>query len=735
MAGLVILLMVEITLLALHLTWGGFRPRHDNQLTALAGEVQTQEHELRRRSLDSLVWEKSNAHDSLYYYDSILTLSQSTASLKLFKNTDLHLSENTLVTIEPPSDDKHGEIRLLFHKGGFKARNPYVKTEVKGDNWSMEIKTDSEVDLRQAGADNYELQITKGEVDFKSVLGEQHLLKDQVLRIDPQSLMQMQVLPQDTLRWIDPPAKRIYTHHGDISANLKWEGIHPKQLVRQTLGGKEDILPLGDEATEISLSLPVGHHSFFLRNETQTSQPLEIEVWNAPLIHLVSPLPRNRVKTDEPVSFVWTTRPEIANYHFHLKGPKTAIDQTQKENSLLQTFKDEDNAEWSIEALDQDGYVIPPPYAYPIFIREAPLAAPMLKDPIIRKPAKAPDDGASFWQRLPGLLIPEAQAEEKNEYQAVFSWEAVERADRYVIEISDTPDFRNPLVNQTVEKNEFTWHRMDLRTYYWRVAAESKRGQMGYFSEPQKVNLKNVESENVVLSVVKKQKTKPQEEPTPKEEVKKPTEPPPPPVAETPPPPPEPPPDVHRVEYRPRFRALESTGSDDVDAKFNGLDVFDIAFHEDVHITAAQTLRADVEVASSRYEPTPKTDFPTQSNLQWMDIRVSGVIHEDATIWGYGASARTTSTFVRSSDTSITNKNGFLLGPTAENWKRWGKLEYFGDYTLLIGSEYGVAMQQSLRKTFWDNYVIGIGVEADYLLHAGGDSTALSGQFTLGFQF
>jgi hypothetical protein len=731
MTGLVILLMVEITLLALHLTWGGFRPRHDNQLTALAGVVQSQEHELRRRSLNSLVWEKSTTHDPLYYYDSILTLSQSTASLKLFKNTDLHLSENTLVTIEPPSDDRHGEIRLLFHKGGFKARNPYVKTEVKGDNWSMEIKTDSEVDLRQASDENYELQVTKGEVDFKSMQGEQHLSKDEVLRIDPQSLLQMQVLPEDTLRWVEPPAKRIYTHHGDVSTTLKWQGIHPKQLVRQTLGAKEEVWPLGDEATEITLALPVGHHSFFLRNETQTSQPLEIEVWNAPLIHLVSPLPRNRVKTDEPISFVWTTRPEVATYHFRLKGAFTSIDKTQSENALSLSFSAEDNATWSIEGIDNDGFVIPPPYSYPIFIREAPLAAPMLKHPVIRKPAKAPD-GASFWYHLPSLLIPEAQAEEKDEYQAVFSWDPVEHADRYVIEISETADFRNPIINEEVSKSEFTWRKVDLKTYYWRVAAQSKRGQMGFFSEPQRVNFRNLESENVVLTLIKKPKPKIEEAPP----EAKPEQPPPPtaaPIVAAPPP--EPPVDRYRLEWRPRYQSIEATASGDAKATIQGISAFDLGFHEDVHVSPSRILRADFEVANSHYQPSPPSNFPSQNDLQWLDIRATGVVHSEDKMWGYGVSARTTPLFARDTDTSITSKTGFMFGPTAENWQRWDKLEYYGDYTAFIGSGLGGAIQQNIRKTIWDNFAIGAGLEVDYLFNPGGSSTSLTGQVSLGFQF
>jgi len=109
---------------------------------------------------------------------------------------------------------------------------------------------------------------------------------------------------------------------------------------------------------------------------------------------------------------------------------------------------------WNVQGRDANGYVIPPLYSYPLYIREAPLAAPRLKVPVLRRPARVQDRGAAHWFSL----LPQAQADEIL-YQAVFSWEPVEGADRYVIEISASPDFRHPLVNTTVNKNEFSWKR------------------------------------------------------------------------------------------------------------------------------------------------------------------------------------------------------------------------------------------------------------------------------------
>lgn len=730
--GLLILLTIEVSLLALHLMWGGFRPHDHNSATALAGEVSISEHELRKRSLNSLVWEKSATHDSIYYYDSILTLAQSTAKLKLFNDTELKLSENTLVTIEPPTNDKHGEIRLQFHRGGFKARNPYSKTEVKSDSWSMEIKTGSEVDLRQAGND-YELQVMKGEVNFKSAHGDSHVTKDQVLRIDPEAKpTPIQVLPDDALHWVKPPERRIYTHKKEESLTLHWQGQHPTQLVRQTVGGSEETMPLAGDAEQATITLPLGHHSLYLRGEKITSQPLDVEVWTAPIVHLIGPLPRNRVKTVDPVTFVWTWRPEVVNFHFRLKGSTTDIQQSQLENTFTTHFDAEDDAEWRVEGEDKDGFLIPAPYSYPIYIREAPLAAPKLKNPVLRRPAK--NDGASFIWRLQEWLLPEAKADEENDYQALFEWEPVERADRYVIEISETSDFRKPIVTETLHKSDYLWKHIPLKTIYWRVAAGNKRGQMGFFSEPQEVNLADVHSENVTVSVIEK--------PKPKEEEKPVVPPTPPPPAPAPTPPPvkdvakkEPLKPHYRVEWRPSYVNITSAAANQVDAKLQGVDPVDLAFHGDQPIHDTHILRIDAEYSSVKFKPSPANQYPNQSAISWPDVHLSGIVYQVGSIWGFGGLIETVPIFTRQDLTSIKGKAGFETGPVAENWRKWEHLEYFGSYSALVGSNFGARTSQSLRTPLWEDLVGGITFSAEYFVNTGGSTSSLTGQITFGWQF
>src|SRR4051812_34357302 len=118
---LAILLVAEVLLLLAHIgVISGFRRESSREVNKLAGHIVQAENDLRRRSSNSLVWETYGNSEPVYFHDSVLTLSQSAATLSLENNTQVHMSENTLVTIEPRDLDHPGEIRLRFRKGGIR---------------------------------------------------------------------------------------------------------------------------------------------------------------------------------------------------------------------------------------------------------------------------------------------------------------------------------------------------------------------------------------------------------------------------------------------------------------------------------------------------------------------------------------------------------------------------------------------------------------------------------------
>lgn len=484
---------------------------HDKMLPA--GVIKTTQREVRRRNFNSLIWENSEPQDTVYYYDSILTLSQSSATLLLNQQAEIHLSENTLVTIEPQEQASNDQIRLKFTRGDLRARTPGVDTKIEAAQWTLNLNKGSEVSLRQTGNQDYEVEVLKGQMNFQGAGNDraQSLSENHVLKINDNKAAETLAIEND-LKFSGPERERIYSNQASAVVPVEWKGS----------AEKIEIIPQGKEAetkavvaTQFSEQLPLqpGKYTLRLVKNGKVSAAKEIEVWQTPTIQLLSPFPRDRVKTDESVVFVWSHAAEVAQYELVIKDLESGAisKKTSSDNFVFYTFDHDGRFEWTVQGTDQDGYAIPSSYSNQIFSLKNPLAPPKLKNPLLRKPAQK-HDGASYRYAVPprvyavpfaealqkkwawiGLFMNEAQAKSsKEDYEAVFDWESVEGADQYVIEISDTPDFRKPRLSQTVKKTEFVWANFPLGTYYWRVAGGTRRGRLGVFSEPAKVSLLQV---------------------------------------------------------------------------------------------------------------------------------------------------------------------------------------------------------------------------------------------------
>ncbi len=516
-----------------------------------AGTVQKVQRDLRKRGLNSLIWEDAAEDDTLYYYDSVLTLAQSTATLHLTEQTEVHLSENTLVTIEPQSAADSTEIRLKFTRGDLRARNPYTTAKIETQEWSLNLNQGSEVSLRQTGQNDFEVEVLKGNLEFEKDSGTQSLGENQLLKIENNKVAETLAI-EDNLKFQGPEYQRVYSYQPEAHVPVEWTG-HAESIQILPVGKEKVLKTLDQNQSAENLALEPGKYTLRLMKDGKVSEAKEIEVWKAPNLHLLSPFPRDRVKTNEDISFIWTYLPEAKEYKFILTDAQTGKRLSEKrvqENSFHYNFSDESEVQWQVIGIDQDGFEMPAPYANQIFPRHEPFAAPKLKSPEMRVPASKPKEEAterkpsssgkskkeksgskkktkkteadarqvkpaSFWSLLWQVLVSKAQAAEdstgKNDksvlgakeksatggkqtagFEAVFAWEPVEGADLYTIEIADTPDFLHPLLSKTVKKTEFIWSQFPLGSYFWRVAAGSSKGRMGVFSEPAIVKLEKL---------------------------------------------------------------------------------------------------------------------------------------------------------------------------------------------------------------------------------------------------
>gem|GEM_PF-2318819 len=501
-AGTSLLLIAEVVWLLMHLQIlpNSYFQNSSHDKMIPAGVIKTTQREVRRRNFNSLIWENSEPQDTVYYYDSVLTLSQSSATLLLNQQAEIHLSENTLVTIEPQEHASNDQIRLKFTRGDLRARTPGVDTKIETAQWTLNLNKGAEVSLRQTGNQDYEVEVLKGNMNFQGAGAEasKTLSENQVLKINDNKPAETLAI-ESGLKFQGPERERIYSSSSSTVVPIEWQGSAEKIEIIPQGKKAEDKLVV---ATQFSEKLPLepGKYTLRLVKDGKVSAAKEIEVWQTPTIQLLSPFPRDRVKTDESVVFVWSHAAEVAQYELVVKDLDTGMvsKKSSTDNFVFYTFDHDGQFEWTVQGTDQDGYAIPSSYANQIYSLKNPLAAPKLKNPQLRKPATK-QNGASYAvptskiQTWIKLLFSEAQAKQPKEaYEAVFDWETVEGADQYVIEISDTPDFQKPRLSQTVKKTEFVWSNFPLGTYYWRVAGGTHRGRLGVFSEPAKVSLLQV---------------------------------------------------------------------------------------------------------------------------------------------------------------------------------------------------------------------------------------------------
>lgn len=532
-------LVAEITVLLrnLHMIEIPYWPREVTQTEAReAGYVMRSRPGLKRRGVDSLVWENAKDRDTVYYKDSILTLSQTEATIYLRDQTELHLSENTLVSIEEPDQTKNSEIRLKFARGDLRARSPEGRTELKDDEFSITLAKGSEITVRKDQG-RVELELHQGEAELRDKGGANTILQQRIVTLENGAFMS-QFEKTDELKWeVSKTPLRKYTFEETGQVQLTWQGEAELIQIRRSGFADEKIEVAKQSLAELELA--PGYYTLRLIQGERYSDSLPVEIWTAPSILLRKPFPRDRLSTHRPQEFIWSAVDRIKEYRLRLYNADGSFSfaQSSPSNFMSVQFKAENDLLWTVEAIDHEGYVIPGPPAERIFIRDDPFDAPKLKAPTLgppgprapasdeettRPPKREPGDPAVqnfnspqfnfrsphfVFSRLPqfvALLLRESVASAaepvspqnlvatKPSFEAHFTWESVPGADQYIIEMSTAPDFRSGITSVTVQEPQFKWRFRELDTVYWRVAAGSSQGRMGVFTHPAELRLREI---------------------------------------------------------------------------------------------------------------------------------------------------------------------------------------------------------------------------------------------------
>ncbi|MEK6556287.1 MAG: hypothetical protein AABZ31_13655, partial [Bdellovibrionota bacterium] len=145
----------------------------------IIGHMIQKRENVKRKGADSIIWEDSNPNDTLYRYDSVLTLDNSTAQLNLEGDVKLQIHENTLVMLEPIEQNSEDSLRVRFYKGQLRSRNSGQRLSVGSGEWTVEAKPGTDLSLRALEGERVELEINKGEVHLENkVSGETKVIEN-----------------------------------------------------------------------------------------------------------------------------------------------------------------------------------------------------------------------------------------------------------------------------------------------------------------------------------------------------------------------------------------------------------------------------------------------------------------------------------------------------------------------------------------------------------------------------
>jgi hypothetical protein len=315
-SSLVILFLLQVGALLWHLgLLPGAVSDQESSQGQRAGRIVSIHNQLKQKSQGGLLWDETEAGRDVYFYDSLLTLKESEAILELENSTRIQVGESTLITIEPPDQNSPRDIFIQFSRGNLRARSDRDKTKLNDGSIQLQLSPGADVEFIKDDQNRGEVLVRSGQVELSDASGSKVLNKDQLALLVNGEWQEQQV--SEELVWVEPPPRRIYSHLGEIPLKLNWQGSAEQLLVRDLKSGQQTSQKLSQDRA--SINLKQGSYRLRLKNGKLLSPALDIQIWQAPLVHLLTPLPRNR-EVFGPVSFLWTPLERSWTYQLRLNS-------------------------------------------------------------------------------------------------------------------------------------------------------------------------------------------------------------------------------------------------------------------------------------------------------------------------------------------------------------------------------------------------------------------------------
>lgn len=690
-AGAALLLVLEVAFLVTDFDESSTRSNSFTRQERSIGKLVTKTNVVQRRGANTLIWDETQALDPLYAFDSVLTLTGSSARLELEGETVLALDQDTLVVLEPSGESSDGRLKIRFQKGTMRTRNARQPLEISGEETRISTEPGSSLHLANLDDGRLHVEVEAGEAKLESSAGTETLRRGERVLID-QGAIEEKTKTVSEMKLSSEIPKRLYVESFPHEFEVKWTG-DAKSL--EILDAKRVLSSIAVDGHAKSVKLGEGRHRLWLAAGGGSSESVEIEVLRRPPLRPYAPLARDRVVTGKEIVFAWESGRTLAKFKLETSRSETfdSIEETFEvtEPRVAAKGRESGTFYWRVTATDDLGVMLPPSKPSSYVVVPLKLEAPTLNAPEIREPAdeESSIDGA---MNIFDLFIPEAHAQFKK-VDAILSWQPMANAEYYVIEISQSPGFESTLVSKKIKDPKFVYRGERGARVYWRVAAGV--GEItGPFSAAAPLKLEGAKpvareetapsatvgvptatvdsAADVTKAVVAKTTPTPAPQPTPAPVTAAVVTP----VAQMTPPIDEPVVSfaersnrkAGRLFYSPKYRSTTSSNELDVKGSFAG--VVALSFGADLYLFETPRGRVEVALAYEESQWKPKSS-PRQTDVKEQRGSIAIAYRSNTSRWSFALAAETLPLLARKASEEAELRPQTLFGADARFADRW----------------------------------------------------------------
>ncbi len=467
---LVVSLTAAITAIASIMLYVEFTAGAETTSTEPIGKIIYKKKKTQRKYTNQVIWEDVSQYATVYNYDTIRTDADSASILQLKDGSEIELNENTLILVSLSGD----RAAIDFSQGAISA-NSSGSLSISAGGAVIDTKKSS-INLRAGGpGSGISVNVQSGSAKIGGTeldSGKKALITESSADIQEKAFIP--ISPSENMH--------IVTSQKSYRVDFSWKKAAEKVSARFELSDKPDfsrlIARVNQKVNTYSVVLQAGSYYWRVLPDGRTADSVNsaaFTVISDRAQSAVSPSNGSSVSSAGGVALSWIGSEYASSYEVTISSRRDFSENVRKISSTLPRITVPDFAEgtyyWKIRNiypyLNQGGSVESAPASFNA------LGAEKLLPP---KPVN-PENRVTL------------SAVQLSHDGLMFSWKSEYAFQKYLIEVSDSEDFSNPVIRAELPGTYYLSRaRLASGSYLWRITAFSAG--------------KDVVSENNVFTVV-----------------------------------------------------------------------------------------------------------------------------------------------------------------------------------------------------------------------------------------